>query len=127
MLLLCDAYGVARGCAPCVCPLLPLPSVTRAKCPPLPFTPPLVDAQAAQIVIGVAIAVRTHGSLLNVEGWFEFESAEADLRGMRGVFLVGLIFAYMGVRNMLATFATLVEKRRYAKKAASFAKKRNME
>lgn len=37
---------------------------------------------------------------------------DTDLRGMRGVFLVGLSFAYMAYRNFVTTVATVLEKQR---------------
>ena len=51
--------------------------------------------QAWQFVIGVQVAIHTWPSWLSLEGWFEVERLDSDLRGMRGVFVVGVIFAFM--------------------------------
>jgi hypothetical protein len=67
--------------------------------------------QGWQLWIGVDLAIKTWPALVNPEGWLEAERCQSDLRGMRGTFLCGLIFAYMAVRNNLATIATITEKR----------------
>ena len=54
-----------------------------------------VVLQAWQFVIGVQVAIHTWPSWLSLEGWFEVERLDSDLRGMRGVFVVGVIFAFM--------------------------------
>lgn len=45
----------------------------------------------------------------------DFERRESDLRGMRGVFVVGLLMAVMGVMNAKHTASTIAAKRRVAR------------
>jgi hypothetical protein len=67
--------------------------------------------QGWQLWIGVDLAIKTWPALVNPEGWLEAERCQSDLRGMRGTFLCGLIFAYMAIRNHITTIATITEKR----------------
>ncbi|GFH25428.1 uncharacterized protein HaLaN_23382 [Haematococcus lacustris] len=66
-------------------------------------------------LIGAGVIVATGHSLFASEGWLDVEAAGSDLRGMRGVCLVGCTFCYMAIRNFLATAQTLMDKRRYAR------------
>ena len=61
--------------------------------------------------------VMTWRSLLSPEGYLDMEAHDSDLRGSRGVFLAGALTLYMGILNMLNTFATLYDKQK-AKKIA---------
>lgn len=54
----------------------------------------------------------TWRSLLSPEGYLDMEAHDSDLRGSRGVFLAGALTLYMGVLNMLNTFATLYDKQK---------------
>ena len=66
--------------------------------------------------------IMTWRSLLSAEGYLDMEAHDSDLRGSRGVFLAGVLTFYMGVLNMLNTFATLYDKRqakRFARKKSS--------
>ena len=54
----------------------------------------------------------TWRSLLSAEGYLDMEAHDSDLRGSRGVFLAGVLTFYMGVLNMLNTFATLYDKQK---------------
>ena len=54
----------------------------------------------------------TWRSLLSPEGYLDMEAHDSDLRGSRGVFLAGGLTLYMGVLNMLNTFATLYDKQK---------------
>jgi hypothetical protein len=66
--------------------------------------------QLWQFVVGVLVAVRTWPALLAKEGWLEMERCQSDLRGMRGTFLCGCIYAYLAVMNFINTLATITEK-----------------
>ena len=46
----------------------------------------------------------------------DFERRESDLRGMRGVFVVGALMAVMGLMNAKNTASTIAAKRRIARK-----------
>ncbi|KAG1676071.1 hypothetical protein FOA52_014936 [Chlamydomonas sp. UWO 241] len=81
--------------------------------------PLLFVLQIWQASLGVAVAVRMFPSFLELEGWLEVESVGSDLRGARGVCLVGIVFAYMAVNNFITTVATLMEKQRWKKPGAS--------
>jgi hypothetical protein len=78
--------------------------------------PMLFILQGWQAVIGVVVAGYTLPSWLTAEGLLDVEKHESDLRGMRGVFVVGIIFTYMAFNNFTATVRTLLEKRIYAKR-----------
>lgn len=54
----------------------------------------------------------TWRSLLSPEGYLDMEAHDSDLRGSRGVFLAGGLTLYMGVLNMLNTFATMYDKQK---------------
>ena len=54
--------------------------------------------------------------MVNKEGWLEQEPSQSDLRGMRGTFISGCLFAYMSVRNFIATITTITEKQKYRKR-----------
>ncbi|KAJ9516169.1 hypothetical protein QJQ45_024600 [Haematococcus lacustris] len=77
--------------------------------------PMLIMLQLSQGLIGAGVIVATGHSLFASEGWLDVEAAGSDLRGMRGVCLVGCTFCYMAIRNFLATAQTLMDKRRYAR------------
>jgi hypothetical protein len=55
--------------------------------------------QITQFAIGAGIASKTWPAVLATEGWLDEEAPGSDLRGMRGVFLVGTAFCFMAVRN----------------------------
>lgn len=55
--------------------------------------------QLSQFAIGAGVAVKTLHAFWAPEGWFEEEGPGSDLRGMRGVCMVGLVFSYMAIRN----------------------------
>ncbi|KAF5842206.1 TMPIT-like protein [Dunaliella salina] len=74
--------------------------------------PLLFVLQGSQFAIGAGVAYQTFPSLLAPEGWFDVEAVGSDLRGMRGVCLVGLAFCYMAVRNFGATVQTITEKKK---------------
>lgn len=71
----------------------------EALSPSLPSSLPLTVLQVSQFAIGAGVALRTYPAVLAREGWLEVEAAGSDLRGMRGICLVGLVFCYMAVRN----------------------------
>ena len=48
---------------------------------------------------GVQMVRRTGLSFLSPEGWLDFESHESDLRGSRGVAIIGLLMQYMAFCN----------------------------
>ena len=56
--------------------------------------------------------IMTWRSLLSPEGYLDMEAHDSDLRGSRGVFLAGALTWYMGILNMLNTFATLYDKQK---------------
>jgi hypothetical protein len=72
--------------------------------------------QAWQCAVGIMVAVRTWPALLAREGWLEMERCQSDLRGMRGTFLCGCIYAYLAVMNFINTVATITEKTSKKKK-----------
>ncbi|KAG2453171.1 hypothetical protein HYH02_002495 [Chlamydomonas schloesseri] len=72
--------------------------------------PMLYTLQVAQFAIGAGVAWRTYQAWLSPEGWLEAEAQGSDLRGMRGVCVVGLTFAYMAYRNFVTTLVTQLEK-----------------
>jgi hypothetical protein len=57
------------------------------------------------------LAVKTWPALVNPEGWLEQEHRESDLRGMRGTFVCGCIFAFLALMNCYNTIMTITEKR----------------
>ncbi|MEW5296799.1 MAG: hypothetical protein WDW36_000052 [Sanguina aurantia] len=69
--------------------------------------PLLFSLQAWQFVIGAGVAFKTYPAVLSKDGWLELEPLETDLRGMRGVCLVGIVFSYMAYRNFSTTLATM--------------------
>eukprot|EP00882_Tetradesmus_deserticola_P008494 GHRQ01008957.1.p1 GENE.GHRQ01008957.1~~GHRQ01008957.1.p1 ORF type:complete len:185 (+),score=104.11 GHRQ01008957.1:1720-2274(+) len=73
--------------------------------------PLLFTLQGWQLWIGVDLAIKTWPALVNPEGWLEAERCQSDLRGMRGTFLCGAIFAYMAIRNHITTIAAITQKR----------------
>ncbi|EFJ42661.1 hypothetical protein VOLCADRAFT_119332 [Volvox carteri f. nagariensis] len=73
--------------------------------------PMLYTLQVLQVAIGAGVAWRTYPAFLSSEGWLESEAQGSDLRGMRGVCVVGIVFAYMGYRNFVTTLLTMLEKR----------------
>ncbi|KXZ54292.1 hypothetical protein GPECTOR_5g379 [Gonium pectorale] len=80
-------------------------------------------AQVVQFAIGAGVAWRTYPAILSTEGWLENEAQGSDLRGMRGVFFVGLTFAYMAYRNFVTTLLTMLEKRSGAGRKAAAAER----
>ncbi|GLC41998.1 hypothetical protein PLESTB_001057100 [Pleodorina starrii] len=74
--------------------------------------PMLYTLQVLQFAIGAGVAWRTYPAFLSAEGWLEAEAQGSDLRGMRGVCVVGLVFAFMAYRNFLTTLLTMMEKKR---------------
>ena len=72
--------------------------------------PLLFAMQAWQFTVGVLVAHRTWPALLSHEGWLEMERCSSDLRGMRGTFLCGAVYAYMAAMNFANTVATITEK-----------------
>eukprot|EP00195_Chlamydomonas_chlamydogama_P011102 CAMPEP_0202891522 /NCGR_PEP_ID=MMETSP1392-20130828/1564_1 /ASSEMBLY_ACC=CAM_ASM_000868 /TAXON_ID=225041 /ORGANISM="Chlamydomonas chlamydogama, Strain SAG 11-48b" /LENGTH=393 /DNA_ID=CAMNT_0049575303 /DNA_START=71 /DNA_END=1252 /DNA_ORIENTATION=- len=82
--------------------------------------PMLFGLQVWQLAIGLGVAYRFYPSFLSNEGWLDAEAQGSDLRGMRGVCLVGIMFSYMAITNFKATVMTFLEKQRSARlKAAS--------
>lgn len=49
----------------------------------------------------------------------EMERHDSDLRGLRGMFLVGALMALMGTMNFFQTSLTVVSKRKAAKRHKS--------
>lgn len=92
----------------------------RAPGPPLPHplpsrvcntvSPRAAVMQAWQCVVGVHVAVRTWPALLASEGWLDLERCQSDLRGMRGTFLCGCIYAALAIMNFVNTVATITDK-----------------
>lgn len=74
--------------------------------------PLLFVLQLAQFAIGMGVVLKTYPAWLSKEGWLEVEAQELDLRGMRGVCVVGVTFAFMGYRNFVTTLLTLLEKKK---------------
>jgi hypothetical protein len=72
--------------------------------------------QGWQLFIGLDVASQTWPAMVNKEGWLEQEPSQSDLRGMRGTFISGCLFAYMSVRNFIATITTITEKQKYRKR-----------
>jgi hypothetical protein len=81
--------------------------------------PLLFVLQIWQASLGATVAWRMFPSFLELEGWLEVESIGSDLRGARGVCLVGFVFLYMAVNNLVTTVATLMEKQRGKKASGS--------
>ncbi|KAG2488906.1 hypothetical protein HYH03_012536 [Edaphochlamys debaryana] len=81
--------------------------------------PMLYALQATQFAIGAGVAWRTYAAVLRPEGWLEAEAQDSDLRGMRMVFCVGLVFAYLAYRNFITTLVTQLEKRSGQSKRSS--------
>ena len=46
---------------------------------------------------------RTGLSFLSPEGWLDFEAHESDLRGSRGVAIIGFLMLYMAICNFRNT------------------------
>lgn len=80
---------------------------------------PIAGMQVWQIALGVMVMYSSFGAVTNPEGWLSAEPPQSDLRGLRGTFISGFLFAFMGVMNMANTIATIREKRRYRQKAKS--------
>jgi len=78
--------------------------------------PLLLALQGWQLFIGLDVASQTWPAMINKEGWLEQEPSQSDLRGMRGTFISGCLFAYMSVRNFIATITTITEKQKYRKR-----------
>jgi hypothetical protein len=55
--------------------------------------------QITQFAIDAGISFKAWSAVLATEGWLDEEAPGSDLRGMRGVFLVGTAFCFMAVRN----------------------------
>ncbi|CAD7703039.1 unnamed protein product [Ostreobium quekettii] len=72
--------------------------------------PMLVVLQMWQMVIGGEMVLRTAPAMQSLEGWLDMEAHESDLRGQRGIFLTGSLFALMGLLNFGHTVATFVQK-----------------
>eukprot|EP00798_Chlamydomonas_sp_ICE-L_P022842 gene22842-30016_t len=62
--------------------------------------PLLLALQGTQIAIGVGLMIYMYPAWLTSEGWYEAESQELDLRGMRGVFLSEAAFFNVGIPNV---------------------------
>lgn len=75
--------------------------------------PLLFFLQLWQFFVGADVAYKTLPAVLSAEGWLDQEPSESDLRGMRGIFFTGLLFAFMAIMNFTNTLATLREKRSY--------------
>jgi hypothetical protein len=94
------------------------PSVTAEASPAscavvLRCLPAQAVLQGWQLFIGLDLALKTWPALTNTEGWLEQEGSQSDLRGMRGTFVSGCIFAFLAVMNSLNTVATITEKRQH--------------
>ena len=76
----------------------------------------LAVLQLWQVMIGGEMVLQTAPAMQSLEGWFDMETHESDLRGRRGIFLTGLLFALMGILNFWHTVAVFLQKR-YKKKA----------
>jgi len=74
--------------------------------------PMLFALQGLEMYIGAEMMAMTWRSLLSPEGYLDMEAHDSDLRGSRGVFLAGGLTLYMGVLNMLNTFATMYDKQK---------------
>lgn len=79
--------------------------------------------QVWQFIVGAHVAVRTWPALLASEGWLEMERCQSDLRGMRGTFLCGCIYAYMAVMNFINTAATITDKASHDGRRGAHAKR----
>jgi hypothetical protein len=69
----------------------------------------------------VEVACRSYPAMLSLEGYLDPESQMSDLRGARGVFVTGCIFAMLGLMNFKNTVETILEKRAHTtlRKSAS--------
>jgi len=76
------------------------------------YHPFLSGPHACGVDAGGEMMMMTWRSLLSAEGYLDMEAHDSDLRGSRGVFLAGVLTFYMGVLNMLNTFATLYDKQK---------------
>lgn len=81
--------------------------------------PLLFVLQTTQFGIGVGVTYHTYQSFLREEGWLDADAPGSDLRGERGVCLVGVSFTYMAVRNAMTTIETIMDKRKYSSRAKS--------
>eukprot|EP00892_Ulva_mutabilis_P003293 jgi/Ulvmu1/1335/UM011_0063.1 len=79
----------------------------------LPF---LFLLQAWQLYMGANMMRHSAPAMVNPEGWLDFERRDSDLRGMRGVFVVGLLMAVMGLMNAKNTVSTIQDKRRISRR-----------
>lgn len=76
--------------------------------------PLLFWLQALQANIGFMMVRRGWGaaSAAPSEGWLDLEKHESDLRGSRGVLLVGVLMLIMAICNFRNTVATILQKRK---------------
>mmetsp|Transcript_42986 Transcript_42986/g.102052 ORF Transcript_42986/g.102052 Transcript_42986/m.102052 type:complete len:384 (+) Transcript_42986:71-1222(+) len=77
--------------------------------------PFLFGLQFLQFSIGAEILLANYKSILDFTGYLDMEPHEADLRGSRGVFYCGAMFALMAMCNFKHTVLTIIQKRRVAK------------
>ncbi|KAK9798540.1 hypothetical protein WJX73_001107 [Symbiochloris irregularis] len=78
--------------------------------------PMLLGLQSLQAGIGVQMVGHSGLSFLSPEGWLDFERHESDLRGSRGVTVVGCLMLYMAISNFWNTALTIWQKARLHKK-----------
>jgi hypothetical protein len=52
------------------------------------------------------------GNAISPEGWLDQEQHESDLRGSRGVLIVGVLMLIMAFSNFRNTVATILAKRK---------------
>mmetsp|Transcript_6251 Transcript_6251/g.17948 ORF Transcript_6251/g.17948 Transcript_6251/m.17948 type:complete len:389 (+) Transcript_6251:300-1466(+) len=76
--------------------------------------PLLFWLQALQANIGIMMVQRgwSAAAAAPAEGWLDLEQHESDLRGSRGVLLVGLLMLIMAGSNFRNTVATILQKRK---------------
>ena len=56
---------------------------------------------------GVQMLGKTGLSFTSPEGWLDFEAHESDLRGSRGVAVIGFLMLYMAICNFRNTVRAL--------------------
>eukprot|EP00877_Chromochloris_zofingiensis_P015081 jgi/Chrzof1/9827/Cz04g17170.t1 len=79
----------------------------------------LAALQAWQFLIGLEVSFKTYPAMLNREGWLDMEPTQSDLRGMRGTFICGCMFAFMAVMNFANTIVNITEKQRFRKRKST--------
>lgn len=77
--------------------------------------PLLFWLQGLQANIGVMMVLRGWRNAISAEGWLDEEHHESDLRGSRGILIVGVLMLIMAASNFRNTVATIYAKQKLKK------------